>query len=302
MSLQKEITVWRFLDGKIGHEKQSLALVKFIKNEIKTKLFNIDINNMGSLLFKYKKLIELPKPDLIIGIGHKVHISVLIAKIIFGGKSIIIMKPSMPINWFDLCIIPDHDKYNGKGLIYKTKGALCDGKNKGIKDSKKSLILIGGTSKNFVWDSNYLINQIEDLVSNNGSIKFLLSTSRRTPQDFIMKIRKIRKKNLIIVPLKDQEENWLENNFNNTKISWISEDSISMIYESLTAGQQVGILKQKKSKNNRIKNSLNMLRKEGYIFYDEDGNYKINRKVKIFPNEAKKCATWLINLFFGTKV
>tara|TARA_B100001173_G_scaffold26328_1_gene20733 strand:- start:1389 stop:2297 length:909 start_codon:yes stop_codon:yes gene_type:complete len=301
MSLQKEIIVWRFLDGKTGHEKQSLALVKFIKNEIKTKLFNIDINNVGSLLFKYKKLIELPKPDLIIGIGHKVHISVLIAKIIFGGKSIIIMKPSMPINWFDLCIIPEHDKYKGKGLIYRTKGALCDGENKRIKDSKKSLILIGGTSKNFIWDSNYLINQIEDLINNNSSIKFLLSTSRRTPQDFIMKLRNIRKKNLIIVPLKDQEENWLENNFNNTKTSWISEDSISMIYESLTAGQQVGILKQKKSKNNRIKNSLNMLRKEGYIFYDEDGNYKINRKVKIFPNEAKKCATWLINLFFGTK-
>ena len=301
MSLQKEIIVWRFLDGKTGHEKQSLALVKFIKNEIKTKLFNIDINNVGSLLFKYKKLIELPKPDLIIGIGHKVHISVLIAKIIFGGKSIIIMKPSMPINWFDLCIIPEHDKYKGKGLIYRTKGALCDGENKRIKDSKKSLILIGGTSKNFIWDSNYLINQIEDLINNNSSIKFLLSTSRRTPQDFIMKLRNIRKKNLIIVPLKDQEENWLENNFNNTKIAWITEDSISMIYESLTAGQQVGILKQKKSKNNRIKNSLNMLRKEGYIFYDEDGNYKINRKVKIFPNEAKKCATWLINLFFGTK-
>ena len=161
--------------------------------------------------------------------------------------------------------------------------------------------MIGGSSKNFIWDSNYLINQIEDLISNNSSIKFLLSTSRRTPKDFILKLNKIRKKNLIIVPLKDQEENWLENNFNNTKTSWISEDSISMIYESLTAGQQVGILKQKKSKNNRIKNSLSMLRKEGYIFYDEDGNYKINRKVKIFPNEAKKCATWLINFFLGKK-
>tara|TARA_B100001769_G_scaffold221186_1_gene181466 strand:+ start:1364 stop:2269 length:906 start_codon:yes stop_codon:yes gene_type:complete len=298
MNLKKEIIIWRFLDGKIGHEKQSLALVKFLKIETKTKLFNIGISNLASIFLKYKKLIKLPKPDLIIGVGHKVHLSVLISKIIFGGKSIIIMKPTIPINWFDLCIIPEHDEYKGKGLIYRTKGALCDGEiNVVEKNTKKSLILIGGISKNFVWDSEYIFEQIEKLISNNSSTKFLLSISRRTPEDFIMKLKALKNMNLIIIPMKDQEENWLENQFKKTKITWITEDSISMIYESLTAGQLVGILKQKKSNNKRIENSLNILRNQGYIFYDKDGNYKIQNKIKIFPNEAKKCAVWIIKNF-----
>jgi len=227
-----------------------------------------------------------------------VHLSVLISKIIFGGKSIIIMKPTIPINWFDLCIIPEHDEYKGKGLIYRTKGALCDGEiNVVEKNTKKSLILIGGISKNFVWDSEYIFEQIEKLISNNSSTKFLLSISRRTPEDFIMKLKALKNMNLIIIPMKDQEENWLENQFKKTKITWITEDSISMIYESLTAGQLVGILKQKKSNNKRIENSLNILRNQGYIFYDKDGNYKIQNKIKIFPNEAKKCAVWIIKNF-----
>ena len=43
MRLKKEIIIWRFLDGKIGHEKQSLALVNSLK--LKIKLFNISITN-----------------------------------------------------------------------------------------------------------------------------------------------------------------------------------------------------------------------------------------------------------------
>ena len=34
MRLKKEIIIWRFLDGKIGHEKESLALVNSLKLKI----------------------------------------------------------------------------------------------------------------------------------------------------------------------------------------------------------------------------------------------------------------------------
>ena len=47
------------------------------------------------------------------------------------------MKPSIPVHWFDLCIIPKHDQYNGKGLVYRTNGALCDIKNKVKKNQKR---------------------------------------------------------------------------------------------------------------------------------------------------------------------
>ena len=79
MKLKKEIIVWRFLDGKIGHEKQSLALVNSLDLEI--KLLNIPITNLIITTFiNIRKLTKFSRPDLIIGVGHRVHISLLVAK------------------------------------------------------------------------------------------------------------------------------------------------------------------------------------------------------------------------------
>ena len=300
MKLQKEIIVWRFLDGKIGHEKQSLALVNFLKLEIKTKLFNVCINNFIIFLIKLKKLKKLPKPDLIIGVGHKVHLSVLIAKYIFGGKSILIMKPTLPVSWFDLCIIPDHDQYHGKGLIYKIKGALCDNENQEKKDPNKGLILIGGISKNLIWNDSFILKQVTQIVIKNPLIKFILSTSRRTPESFILKLEQLNIKNLIITTPKDQESDWLKKKMSFSKYAWITEDSISMIYESLTSGQLVGILSlSEDNEDNKKRESIKILKKDGWVFYDQDGNYQNKNKLKIFPNEAKRCAIWIKQKFFS---
>ena len=311
MRVKKEIIVWRFLDGNIGHEKQSLALINSINLEI--KLLNIPITNLIITTFiNIKKLIKLPRPDLIIGVGHRVHLSLIVAKLLFGGKSIVIMKPSIPVHWFDLCIIPKHDQYNGKGLVYRTNGALCDIENKGVKKSNKGLILIGGLSKTFIWDNDSVVEQIMQLVINNPNIKFELTTSRRTPIDFSLNLEKLKtnlnnlslnyKKNLKISFPKNQNENWVKERMSEAKFAWITEDSISMISESLTAGQLVGIIKLSKNnlnKKNKKLNSLNILKKEGLIFYDQDGTYKNTNKLIMFPNQAEKCANWIKQNFIN---
>ena len=57
MRVKKEIIVWRFLDGNIGHEKQSLALINSINLEI--KLLNIPITNLIITTFiNIKKLVQ----------------------------------------------------------------------------------------------------------------------------------------------------------------------------------------------------------------------------------------------------
>jgi mitochondrial fission protein ELM1 len=309
MRLKKEIIVWRFLDGKIGHEKQSLALVNSLDLEI--KLLNIPITNLIITTFiNIRKLTKFSRPDLIIGVGHRVHISLLVAKFLFGGKSIVIMKPSIPVHWFDLCIIPKHDQYNGKGLVYRTNGALCDIKNKSKKKSTKGLILIGGLSKDFIWNEDSVVKQIMQLVINNPKIKFELTTSRRTPIDFSLNLEILKsnldklslnyKKNLKISFSKNQNKNWVKERMSEAKFAWITEDSISMICESLTAGQLVGIIKlSKKNKINKKSNSLDILKKDGFIFYDQDGTYKNTNKLKIFPNQAKKCANWIKKNFIS---
>ena len=44
---QKKTVIWRLLDGKTGHEKQTLSLVNALKNE--TAIKTIDIKNRNLL-------------------------------------------------------------------------------------------------------------------------------------------------------------------------------------------------------------------------------------------------------------
>ena len=299
---QKKTVIWKLLDGKTGHEKQILSLVKALKDEAAIKTIDIKIRSFLSLiLFSMNKLKKIQKPDFIIAAGHKTHMALLFLKYFFGGKSILIMKPSLPCNWFDLCIIPEHDKFRGRGLILWTKGVLANTTNLINKNERKGLILIGGISKHYKWDSERVVNQIEELLRNNLSTHFILSTSRRTPKDFMMKINKLSFKNLKIHPTQHQNENWLKNQMNKTKYAWITEDSMSMIYESITAGQNVGLIGIKSKGKSRITDEVNKLKKEKVIFSNENKSYKNNNKLHTVVNEANRCAKF-INKKFLKKV
>ena len=58
---EKIKVIWRFTDGKAGHDKQSLALVESLKNKAKCKIFDIDVqsqtNPILNLIFVLKHLI-----------------------------------------------------------------------------------------------------------------------------------------------------------------------------------------------------------------------------------------------------
>jgi mitochondrial fission protein ELM1 len=263
---------------------------------------NVDSRNfLFSILFSINKIKKLPKPNFIIGAGHKTHASLLYLKFIFGGKTILIMKPSLPSNWFDLCIIPEHDNFEGASLIYKIKGALANTSNLINKDEKKGIILVGGISKHYEWGGDNVVRQIEELLINNPLIHFILSPSRRTPKDFIVKINKLSFSNLTIHSIQKQNKDWLKNQMNKTKYAWITEDSISMIYESLTAGQNVGLIALKSKYKNRITNEIERLKKEKIIFANTNRSYKNINESNFVIDEATRCAK-LIKKQFIEKV
>ena len=303
MIRHKKQVIWRLLDGKPGHEKQSFSLIKALNYELDIKTVNIDIRSfVFSILFLTNKLKKLPRPDFIVGVGHKTHISLLYLKFIFGGKSILIMKPSFPCKWFDLCIIPEHDNVKGTSLIYRTKGALANTSNLINKDRKKGLILVGGISKHYEWDGENITNQIEQLLNNNLSIHFILTTSRRTPKDFIIKISKLSFTNLKIHSIQKQNRDWLKNQMNKTKYAWITEDSISMIYESLTAGQNVGLIALKSKCKSHITNEIDRLKEEKIVFANTNKSYKNRNESNFVIDEATRCAKLIKKQFIEKKL
>ena len=121
--------VWFFSDGKPGHVNQTQGLIQALSNKIELQVFELKpvsfIKALVSWLFKnFPVGNDLPAPDLIIGAGHAVHLSILAAQRVKGGKTVVLMKPSLPMSWFDLCIIPEHDGVAEKENVLLSQGAL----------------------------------------------------------------------------------------------------------------------------------------------------------------------------------
>src|SRR6185437_1855887 len=70
-----------------------------------------------------------PAPDLIVGVGHSTHLSLILLKKCFPhAKSIVLMRPTLPISWFDFAIVPAHDYVDAEpkvpNHVFISKGVL----------------------------------------------------------------------------------------------------------------------------------------------------------------------------------
>ena len=129
--MKKIKIIWRLLDGKKGHEKQSLALVRSLKEQSRCRIFDINIQDLENpflaLIFKKNNLNKgLIKPDIAIGAGHKTHFHLLAIKRCFNAKIVVIMKPSIPHKLFDLCVIPKHDDVKSGSNVFITNTPLVN--------------------------------------------------------------------------------------------------------------------------------------------------------------------------------
>ena len=78
----RPLTIWRLIDGKAGHESQSLGLVQALIKQADCQTIDIKVSNgfeaMVCLLTSTWGLgAGLPLPDLIIGAGHATHLHLL---------------------------------------------------------------------------------------------------------------------------------------------------------------------------------------------------------------------------------
>ena len=300
---QQRIIIWRFVDGKPGHEKQSLGLVNALSkiskvNSQKIKCANLNFRNFYEIL---RKLVFSPDkieyPDLLIGAGHRTHFPILILNKFFGGKSVILMKPSLPCSWFNLCIIPKHDNLTPTKNIILTDGVLNAIDPSTIDATQKDggIFLIGGESKHFSWSTENIIEQIKKIIVASGSTSWSLTTSRRTPKDFLEKLKSQNFPNIKIIEHSKTKLGWIEQTLIKKEYAWITEDSFSMIYESITAQCKVGVLNLKKlGKESKAEKSIKSLLKRKIICKYDDLNKNNNtQKEKPLSHQALHCAEYV---------
>lgn len=263
-----KLNIWLILDGKRGHEKQVEDLVYCINKKNKTNITSIKKIGflkiiLNILRLRYDQCQNFPKPHLIIAAGHQTHFDALQKRAMYGGKLIIIMKPTLPSFFFDLCLIPLHDKVFFKKNIIFTDGPINRIFNKKYQIKNQGLILVGGPSKNYFWSDFEVAKKIADIIIAAPKIKFTLATSRRTPKKFLEIFEKVKKSQIKIIDHESVSKDWLTNTIGKYEFSWVTQDSISMIYELISSGSKVTCisLKSKNKKFEKIFNDLYLSKK-----------------------------------------
>tara|TARA_B100001540_G_scaffold305679_1_gene316901 strand:+ start:356 stop:1384 length:1029 start_codon:yes stop_codon:yes gene_type:complete len=298
---RQPIIIWRLIDGKPGHQNQSEGLVAAIERRHACRCYDIPVqtglNGIKAYLSASWSLGKnLPLPDLIIGAGHRTHIHLLAARKAYGGKAIVLMKPSLPASLFDLSIIPEHDQFHGFARVLQTKGVLNSMRATGPHHPNKALIMVGGPSKHYDFDMPDLIKQIKQLVEEDSSKHYTVTTSRRTPASFVDELHKAIQPcvNLEVVSVDKTKSGWVAEQLADVATAWISEDSVSMIYEVLTARVAVGILNMTSKRESRLAWGINQLiAANDVVRFDTLGAYKPHLRPSFNYFEADRCAEWL---------
>lgn len=294
----RDLVVWRVSDGKPGHDNQSRGLVAALARRRSVQehvLEPLDARRAVWHLLRrrYPEAEALPSPDLIVGAGHATHGALLAARRARGGRTVVLMRPSLPLSWFDLCVIPAHDRPPQRANVLVTRGALNAVTPATAKDPDAGLILIGGPSRHYQWDAQNLLTQIRAITA-AGSPQWLVATSRRTPQATETALRELESERVRLVPWRDTEPGWLPDQLARASVVWISADSVSMVYEALTAGAACGLLHVPAKGRSRISRGIDQLVEQGWIVpyrQWQQGTALVPPREPF--DEAGRCARWI---------
>ena len=288
--------IWAVTDNKPGHRNQIEGLIGALEKYRSTTIHWVDIesqtNPLRSLLTA-RCTQDSKSPTLLIGAGHKTHLHLLTLRRCYGGRIILMMKPSLPLFLFDLCFIPRHDKPTASDKVIETIGAINRVTPTQEHQQNKGLILLGGESKHYKWNSGIVTHQLVSLIKNNLPIEWLIAGSRRTPDDAYRGVKNLLPHIKQIHP-DDVTSDWLPQQMQQAGQIWITEDSVSMVYEALSSGAKTGILSLDSDKASRVTKEMSRLVKEKRVMTLKS-MHKASNNTPL--NEADRCAKLLLEKF-----
>lgn len=319
-------------DSRSGNGNQAIALAKNL--DIPFKILHLDYNNLAYLpnillpksflILKDKNLItSLGKisPCLIISCGRKTAIIALALKKLYQDSKIIqILRPNLQNKYFDLIILPYHDKFffkNQPNNIVRVHGALAELDYKILEtfDEFKVLypnmssdnyitVLIGGNNKSFKFtDANSfeLLKFLENMQS-NFKVNLFISYSRRTPNVLKNILSNLKNdKNIFYDPNENLKFNPYPSVIKNSKFVIVTCDSVSMISEIVTTGKPLFVYVPENFKVKKHLSFISKLESDGLIKII-NSNSKTVQEYNYTPlNEAKKVAIHIQNSIISIK-
>ena len=141
--------------------------------------------------------------------------------------------------------------------------------------------------------SFHIIEQIEEIVKKGKKSiqQWILTTSPRTPKEFIEDLRERKLSDLKIYHYKDTKPGWVEEMLLASEYALVTPDSISMVYEALSANCKVAVLELLEStKNDKVARNISLLKEERYILGLEMFAKSEKLSLSKLHNQAEICA------------
>jgi len=296
-SASRSLILWSISDGRAGHLAQSRGLVRSLSELADCTHHEIVVPPAtgviaGLLTGSARFADSLPDPDLIIGAGHRTHLPLICARRARGGRSLVLMRPSLPLALFDFCLIPSHDDPPSTANVIVTRGPLNDVRPAATRAPGTGLILIGGPSRHYRWDGDSLLQQIRTITAQQD-LDWLICDSPRTPAATRRALTAFGPAHR---PFDRCPPGWLGGQMARAGTIWISRDSMAMIFESLSAGAAVGLLDVPARGESRLGRAADALAAEGLATAYPD--WLAGRPLVAPPvplSEARRCAAQVLD-------
>jgi mitochondrial fission protein ELM1 len=320
--------LWALIDHRVGTANQVLGVAKATGFNVTPK--KLIYNRLSELPNGLHRLIGLhglakissaqlspPYPDLIISAGRR---SAVVALALKRKKPDIklahLMLPQLPLNFFDLVILPSHDNPPDNPNVLVTLGAPNLVTHDLLQEAKAqnpigymanprpwTMISLGGNT-NFgsftLSDAKNLVLQLERLANFGGS--WLITSSRRTPSAVMEMFLKWVAEEYPNINVKSYAH---EQDSQNPYYSWIAQadyfvitaDSVTMISEAAFTTKPIYVFMPKQAAGRKHIDFVNQMQEAGHVkaltMFDENWLIRDNNL-----DEASRIANYVRELFF----
>ena len=210
-------------------------------------------------------------------------------------KAIAVLVPSFNQKDFDLICAPNHDAHRLK-YVDDAKKIFYEGSLSKVYDNEPDdnigFIGLGGKNKHFNFDVDNILKQIQYVTSIYPSKDWYIFNSRRTPKilNKLIETYVIENKieNIYFQDSNKKEIKSYDEIISVSSIKIITQDSVNMIYESLSSRGETILFNMDYFKNNKIVKQIHKLLRNKQVGYIDDGDLTKDLKaMKIIKQQNK---------------
>ncbi len=289
-----------YWDDRPGHEKQTRGILQELEKLVPVEITDYPVDHRAQTN-KWRQAATALPADLIIGTGSHTHLPMLMHRWRCKGWAATCMTPLWLWRpFFDFCMVPWHDRPKTHTRILVTEGPPNPCIDAGNHDPDRALVVIGGTdAKSHHWSTAGLKAQLSVIIGQGPWTHWTVTSSPRTPGDTLEMLAALAAATpqVQFFPFSQTPPGWIEAAYDRHATVWVTADSVSMVYEALTAGCRVGLLPvQWKRASNKFQRGLDRL-----IYLQRVGTYEQfvqTGRLTTHPvalAEAKRCADEIVN-------